>query len=60
MKVEKTYNIELTEKERYRLLFLTDLVNKDNLRKILDEKKTHLYSAESLIEIIDDLHESLK
>lgn len=60
MKAEKIYHIELTEKERYRLLFLTDLVNKNDLRKLLDERKINVYSAESLIEIIDDLREALK
>ena len=59
MKVEKTYHIELTEKERYRLFFLTELIEKNDL-KILYEKKSNLYSVESLIEIIDDLREALK
>ena len=59
MKAEKMYHIELTEKERYRLFFLTELIEKNDL-KILCEKKSNLYSVESLIEIIDDLHEALK
>ena len=59
MKVEKKFVIELTEKERYRLFFLTKLIEKNDL-KILCEKKSSLYSVESLIEIIDDLYEALK
>ena len=35
MKAEKMYHIELTEKERYRLFFLTELIEKNDLKILL-------------------------
>ena len=60
MITEKLTRIQLTDRERYKLMILLSfLMEEDAIEELLKER-TEVFSKESLQEIVKELYESLK
>ena len=60
MITEKLTRIQLTDRERYKLMILLSfLMEEDAIEELLKER-TEVFSKESLLEIVKELYESLK
>ena len=60
MITEKLIQIQLTDRERYKLMILLSfLMEEDAIEELLKER-TEVFSKESLLEIVKELYESLK
>ena len=60
MIAEKFIHIQLTDRERYKLLVLLSFLMEEDAIEELIKERTKVFSKEVLLEIVKELYESLK